>query len=481
MNRVHKLTALTLALLLASGTAACGSAEQQPDVTDTTAADTTTAEPEYELPTGDFGGKEFNIMLWEHSLIPVTEETGDVVDDALYKRNRTIEEMYNIMFNFNVVEQGKNSTGNFGQWFNTLNASILAGDDAIQLAGGYTYQLTSYTFEGGFANVLDLPHISYDKEWWPQQLMKAGNLGGSMNVLIGNLDPDFYGRIYAMFFNKKIAAEYKLPDFYELVKDGKWTLDKMMEITSNVSADLDGDAAMTDKDQYGAALCWNMGTDAFLNACDIPIIETGKDGNPSLLGLTDKYVELYEFLKTFYQDSGNALQAANEITNLIFEEGRALLGGFPLMNALTYRDMETDFGIIPYPKWDKAQESYYSFCNMGDATGYVVPVTADPEMIGCVLEAMAYYGYQDILPEYYEKALKGKGARDDESAEMLDIIYNSVGFEFTQIYSGVFGNQQAPSMMLRMAFKNNQELASMWAERENLYKETMEKLIATLK
>jgi len=480
MKHTKKITVFTLTLLLSFGTTACGSADIASDDTGMT-VDTTTAALEYQLPEGDFGGEDFNIMLWEHSLIPVEEETGDIVDDAIYKRSRTIEEMYNINLNFNVVAQGSNSIDNFGKWFSPLNFSILAGDNDIHLAGGYAYPLTSYTMEGNFANVLDLPYISYDKEWWPQNLMSAGNLGGTMYVLVGNIDPDFYGRTYAMFFNKTIADSFQLESFYDLVDSGRWTVDKLIEVTTNVSSDLDGNSKMNDKDRYGIALCFNMGTDAFLSACDIPITETDSDGNPSLLGLTDKYVELYETLKFLVRDSGNAIHDSYNTTNPIFEDGRALLGGFPMMKALIYRDLDVDFGIIPYPKWDEAQETYYTYHNMGDTTGYVVPATCDPELTGCVLEAMAYLGWRDVLPEYYEKALKGKGARDAESAEMLDIIYGNIKYEFTQIYSRVFGNQEAPSMMLRMSFKNNKELATMWAERENLFASTMETLISTLK
>lgn len=470
-------------LLLASmllGTA-CGGGSPQ----DSTAAaddDTTTTAPQsYQLPTGNFGGKEFNIMLWERSLLPVEEETGDVVDDAIYARARTIEEKYNIKMTYRVEPQGAGGSTTFAIWLNTLNTSILADDDSIQLAGGYTYQMASNTLNGGFANVLELPHLSLDEAWWPKNLLEAGNLGGAMYLLTGNIDPGYYGCAATIFFNKKLADEYKLGNLYDLVKSGGWTFDKLMELSSGVSGDLNGDAAMTKDDQWGLSLNWNFGTDAFLQCCDIPITKMSGAGTPELLGLTDKYVTLYDSLKTLLYDSGNAFHGKEADTTLIFTDGRALFSGFTMKSALSFRDENIDFGIIPYPKWDKAQESYITYSAIGNATGFIVPATTDPELAGCVLEAMAYLGYQDVLPEYYEKALKGKGTRDDESAEMLDIIYDNISFEFTQIYSSAFGDQQAPSMMLRMSFKNNQELASMWASRETLFDETMKKLIDTLK
>ena len=360
-------------------------------------------------------------------------------------------------------------------------SSILSGDDAIQLAGTYLYGMTPFTLQGGFTNLLELPHVQYDRTWWPQNQLEAGNLGGSMNILVGNIDPDFYGRTVAMFFNKKIAEEYKLGNLYELVRDGKWTMEKMQEMAVLAAKDIDGNAQMDEMDQYGLVIDWNRCTDSFLRTCDITITETGKDGNPALVGLTEKHLNLYNFLKTLIYDSGSTFHKNDEITTPIFTEGRGLFAGLPMLNALNFRDLDLEFGIIPYPKRDEMQESYYAHNDVGDTAGFVVPVTSDPEAAGAVLEAMAYLGWKDVLPEYYEKALKGKGTRDDESAEMLDIIYDNVRFEFTQLYSCAFGDQKAPSMMLRMSFKNNQEISTLWASNETLFDSTMKDLIASLK
>ena len=86
-----------------------------------------------------------------------------------------------------------------------------------------------------------------------------------------------------------------------------------------------------------------------------------------------------------------------------------------------------------------------------------------------------------MLPEYYERALKGKAARDNDSEAMLDIIFNNIEYEFTEIYSCSFGDQKSPSMTMRISIGENRDLASLWASDENLYDETMKSLINTLK
>ena len=92
------------------------------------------------------------------------------------------------------------------------------------------------------------------------------------------------------------------------------------------------------------------------------------------------------------------------------------------------RNMEADFGILPYPKYSAAQENYYSRIEACDLT--CVPVTnSDLEKTSVILEAMACVSAEKVIPEYYEVALKSKYSRDSESAYMLDLIFNNRVFD----------------------------------------------------
>lgn len=44
-----------------------------------------------------------------------------------------------------------------------------------------------------------------------------------------------------------------------------------------------------------------------------------------------------------------------------FSSGRALFCGEVLQCARRYRGMETDFGILPYPKYDSEQKDYITY------------------------------------------------------------------------------------------------------------------------
>ena len=84
-------------------------------------------------------------------------------------------------------------------------------------------------------------------------------------------------------------------------------------------------------------------------------------------------------------------------------------------------------------------------------------------------------------PVYYEKVLKGKNTRDDESAEMLDLIFNNISFDFCQIYSYAFGDQKAPTMLMRQTIKKDTEIASTYEADKQLYEDTIASLIDALK
>nr|MBQ4320530.1 hypothetical protein [Clostridia bacterium] len=101
------------------------------------------------------------------------------------------------------------------------------------------------------------------------------------------------------------------------------------------------------------------------------------------------------------------------------------------------RDMETDLGIVTYPKYDESQEDYKTLVHDGSSF-FCVPVTISDEklkVIGAVLEDMSYHAYRLITPAYFEVALKAKYSRDDVSSQMLDLMASSLYTDFAYVYS----------------------------------------------
>ena len=369
----------------------------------------------------------------------------------------------------------------YPEWLNTLNASILAGDDAYQLAGGYGYRLAKDSLGGNFHDLKTNKYIDFSNPWWPSNIIDAADLGGQMTLCFGNIDPTYYDVTYAMFFNKKLAEDLGTGDIYSLVNDGKWTLDKFAELSELAASDLNGDGAMDKSDRYGVASDMWMCVDAYIQSCDIKITERSSDGTPTLLGLTERYADAQAKVRSLLNDKNIAFFGSSPDAKELFRNSQVLFLANNIEAAHIMRSMKDDFGIIPYPKFDEAQQRYITYNAIGDSTAFVIPITADEELSGAVLEALACCGWSDLLPAYYDRALKGKAARDTDSEGMLDIIFSNIEFDFTQIYSYHFGDEKSPSMAMRKSVNTNKDIASLWATMEKLYANTMEELVNELK
>ena len=65
-----------------------------------------------------------------------------------------------------------------------------------------------------------------------------------------------------------------------------------------------------------------------------------------------------------------------------------------------------------------------------------VPVTAaDTDKVSFILEAMSKASYEDVMPAFYRDYMERKLVRDEESIEMLNIIYNSIFFDCGSLYN----------------------------------------------
>lgn len=476
-HRAYSLTALLLALLTVASCGGTGSS------TDTTAPDsmedTTTAvtNPIDELVIRDFGGVDFNILSWDHSQMSATEENGDIINDAVFRRNKKVEEMFNVNINIDNSIAVRNQ-GKYAEWWQTIMNSILAGDNTYDLAGGYGHRFASDSMTGYFKNLCEIDSIDLTKPWWAQKIMSNATIGDNLYMAIGCADPLYWDATYVMYCNKRLAEIYKVDDLYTLVREGKWTLDKLMEYSARASSDLDGDGVMGENDQYGLIVGIANHIDAFIPAFDIKITTT-ENKLPKLMGLTEKFVDAQKKLSDFVHKDDVWYKSG--YLKLYFMNGQALFLTESIWVSHIMREMDDDFNILPYPKYDEEQENYGTYVCIDDVTGFSIPITADAEKSGCILSALTAYGYEDIRPEYYERALKGKVARDEESTEMLDIIFDNVTDDFTHFYAYCFGNEKSPWMLMRTSTYNETELSSAWAADESLVNAKMEELISLLK
>ncbi|MBO6053317.1 MAG: hypothetical protein J6Q17_06230 [Clostridia bacterium] len=158
----------------------------------------------------------------------------------------------------------------------------------------------------------------------------------------------------------------------------------------------------------------------------------------------------------------------------IFEESRALFTDMNMTDVITLRTMETDFGVIPWPKYDEQSE----YCTNVDAGTnlFLVPITAtDPARTSAIVEALCRIGSRLVLPAYYEVTLQSKTSRDNESADMLDIIKSALIFDlgyYNSDLSGVFNNE-----FVDFVGSSNRDVTSWYEKNAKAVSKTLEKNI----
>ena len=132
-----------------------------------------------------------------------------------------------------------------------------------------------------------------------------------------------------------------------------------------------------------------------------------------------------------------------------------------LKSAVQLRETAINYGILPYPKYDSAQENYYSI-TMDFSTAFSIPKTAeeDIEFVGAICEAMAFYSYQHVRDALYSTVLKYRDALDANSSKCIDIILENPRYDFAYIYAYSWGDQQGPSALLRNCLKGNTDAIS---------------------
>lgn len=485
--------AISLLLLCSIILAGCGqTADTQNDTTKSdTQTDTITDTAELsdlekrqlvsdDLPEKDFGGREFNIISRTNFTYEFdAEQSGDVLDDAIYNRNRKVEERFNV----DIITHPYGE-GNAANVLEAADKSIMAGDDAYQLLSAYTYKSAPGSVNGNYANWYDMPYVNFDKPWWSNGFIDEASVNGKVYIATGDLSLLFSEVTLCILFNKGLAEDLKLGDLYQTVRDGDWTLDLMEQYCAAASSDLNGDGVMDDSDRWGLGINTYTHIDCFLYAFEVPVTTRNSEGIPEITINCSRMIDVVDKLYSFLIDSGDVYiyqHPTDSFAPGMFESNLGLFMTTWLGNCANLREMDTDFGIIPYPKFNSEQDDYCTYY-LDRTSSFLVPVTADREFVGIITEAMAAESYKQVIPAFYETALKTKYARDNESQEMIDLILGNIRFDFGNIYTYAIGegvvNGVGPGHLLReLIIYKSTNFASLYAQRENTYKTNLQNLI----
>ena len=410
--------------------------------------------PRDSLPEMDFGGYVFKILSDDLEFINAKmnfeEETGDILNDSIYARNRKIEERFNIVIKEdegvakikNIVKSGSDEYSIFTYWCATMLSYFVEG---------LGYKFPEYSL-----------YIDLERPYWNSGITGAMTFGGEVLFPIGASCLPSYDYTHVLLFNKQMVTDFALENPYNIVASGGWTFDRYGELAKAAIRDLDGNGIMDDKDIYGYVAMPKYILPIFWVAAGVESIVNPSGGLPEFnLRSNERFASAVAkaYAITYDNNSWYRYFGAEDLTpatDWLFMNDRSLFFDCTFKRIVDMRRMDTDFGILPYPKYDESQSAYYTF--MEGCDPFMIPVTvANPEKIGAIMEALTCESYNSVIPVYYDISLKTKHARDEESADMIDLIFSNCVFD---LGNTLWSMPVRDGFVFTMFKKNNRNVAS---------------------
>ncbi|NLE12212.1 MAG: hypothetical protein GX628_00890 [Clostridiales bacterium] len=456
MKHYKRILSLLLIFAVSAGIFACGSGGWNNEVSTpgSTAADEATTEsvtgtqPEYTNPGVNYNGESYNFYAYQPSsnwiiaqyngiVSTAGSETGEPVNDAIFRRTSQVEELLNIKITA--------STNVNGQTAESVKTAVLAGDDAYDAAIIRISDMKSMVAEPGMLIELGtIENLDLSNSWWNQNANKEYSIFDSQYIATGDICMYTVSSVGTLYTNLKMIGDLSLDNPYQLVYNDKWVIDKFVSMCREAAADLNGNSEVDISDRFGLG-CSNTVAQQLIICSGIRVSTRNADGLPEITLNNAKTSDIIDSAISVIRDRSVALyqpdyasmftNVYNELLLPTFLEDR-LLFNFNWINiAFEMRSMEADFAILPFPKYDETQDQYWSAPSTAWTTLLTIPASASKtDTLGNVLQAMGYYSQEMVTPAFIDNIVTTKTLRDDDSAYMMQLMYDNIVLDLYDIY-----------------------------------------------
>ena len=394
----------------------------------------------------DFGGKTLNILSRGGDLDTTTEfyaeeMTGDVVNDAVFQRNAAVDERLNGVMNV-ILDTSASRHSGIGD---KVRSAVAAGTGDYDFVANAMYNTMPLTMDNILLPLNDLPYLDFAQPWYNAAFLTNTDFNGKNYCVMGELSQTMISGAFSMFFNKNLLSEFYQDDvnLYAIVNEGAWTIDKMTSLCEPVYTDANGNGTPDEGDIFGHYFTdtKTLGADSFFGASHVNFIEKTEDGSFRYNGKGERMDAFLEKMHRLLFENNNTLRLPynNEQIMDTMIAHQTIFTTWMLTGVNYLRDMEDDFGVIPMPKLDEAQENYSAYTHDGSSAFSIPSTEADPAFVAAYLEALSAETYRLVTPAYFETALKAKYSRDSETSQMLDIIVGGIYQDLTYIYGQNLG------------------------------------------
>ncbi len=468
MKKFSKALCMILAvLMLVSVLAACKTNTSTTDPTDTTDPSVTqdpNADKIPPVPTKEeqLGGEDYVILMTCRNndavivrdfLMSEADAASNVLNEALYKRNKQMEQEYDLVISPIVDYRSTQNSTDLITRANTSNEKMYD----LCIIG--TYSASTLAMNGDLVDLNNYGSLDLTNSWWDQNINRDLTVNGKVFFTTGDISLVPTQAMYGLVFNKDMFEEYDLEEPYQLVKEYKWTFDKLKEFSAKVSGDLDGDDVMGQFDLYGFGFI-NSTCMAFLNAAGERIAYVNDEGKFEL-GITSEkaasaVIDFVEFTKnkTYTFNGQKGTDGTSQTAIGMFADGQLLFRAVEHLGFPHLRDTELQYGILPLPLYEESQLSYYTPVGSWDGAYVCIPVsTANDEANSKIMERTAYISQQIVTPAYYTRTLEGKYVKDEDSYDMIALQIATRMYDPGYMFN--FGGMQDAITQLSTTYSTN--------------------------
>ena len=488
MKLFVKMVALAMALMMLAGVSvACAqnNADNPADVTTTVAAVDTTAPAGADtsapgddtadttapsnvdsngfllddLPSDlNFNNAEVYVLHWEAERDEFQSEgiSGDNIMDNIYQRNINIEDRLGVALTF---EESPGNNGNLNKFKQKVENSFQAGERVYDIIATYSRTAAQLAISGFYTdlNKVEDSYIDLEKPWWPPSITETMGVGDALYYVSGDASTNTLHFMYTIYYNKNLLNDLGLEDPTEYVLNKTWTIDKLVEMSSNQYRDEDGDGKQSANDFFGFGTVY-FGADAFYTGSGLRLIEhTGDDDlikisddffSEKTVNLVDKLGKWMTTNDCWVSRKGATVDFEGPFADgrMLFCQDRVYLADNQHSSGLN--QVEWKYGLVPTPLYDEAQEEYVTVIGNPFTLYGIMSDCEEPTMMSAVIECWGSEAYRLTTPALFETNMKYKYTDLDVSAQMFDILRNTMSFDQGRIYANTLGPyiSELPSM-----------------------------------
>ncbi len=411
-----------------------------------------------------------------------SEKDGNAINGAVQERNNLLEEKYGIVFELYPEKYPGEK----------LALMLESGTDAYDLICESVDRLLVGTVTNYYV-ALD-GYMDFAHPWWDGQAIESLALSDKHFLLAGAAILTDDDNTYLTLYNKDMyAANSDLSSYgniYDIVRNGDFTIDLYYEMCKKVShADASGQWGF---DATYGNLSHAYGATVMMNGCNVSTVVKDEGNNLSLNVMTERSVGAFDKVYELMSDQQNTQRAELLITvpgtygfaelEQMFVGGRGLFYNTTSssVSILKSKSRSFEFGVLPIPKLESAQEHYCNTVNRYQSSALAIPSSVSssrvPEVVFAI-QALGFYN-SDVIRAYYRTTLQLQAMDTSDDAEMLDIVYNNRFYDIGAIFGWGTGANSLESIYgTVIADSASNTLASRWDSAEDSIVNDMEETL----